>query len=285
MHLFVDNLINVDFSYLCPDRGMLGETWLANTVLEGSLNEEGMVCDFGIVKKTLRSWLDDQLDHRLLVPTQSPWLSLTVDGDDCELTWQFGALQDNGQREHSLTTKCPRQALALVDAETITDTSVAAWSIEQLKSQFPGNLDSLELSFSLETIDGAFYHYSHGLKKHAGNCQRIAHGHRSRIEIFANGQRSDALEQDWAKRWADIYIGTQDDMVAESESHVDFAYTAQQGLFFLSMPKACCYMIDTDTTVELLASHIAKTLKTENPELDLRVRAFEGLNKGAQVIA
>ena len=51
MHLFVDNLTNVDFSYLDADRGVVGETWLASIVLEGALDEQGMVCDFGIVKK------------------------------------------------------------------------------------------------------------------------------------------------------------------------------------------------------------------------------------------
>ena len=69
MRLFVDNLTNVDFSYLCPVRGLLGETWLAHIELTGALDAQGMVCDFGIVKKHLRDWLDSELDHRLLIPT------------------------------------------------------------------------------------------------------------------------------------------------------------------------------------------------------------------------
>ena len=52
MRLFVDQLTNVDFSYLCPARGLLGETWLASIQLVGSLDEQGMVCDFGTVKNT-----------------------------------------------------------------------------------------------------------------------------------------------------------------------------------------------------------------------------------------
>src|SRR5690625_7462263 len=71
MLLFVDHLTNVDFSFLDERRGLLGETWLANVQLKGDLDDQGMVCDFGIVKKRLRQWLDEELDHRLLVPIRS----------------------------------------------------------------------------------------------------------------------------------------------------------------------------------------------------------------------
>ena len=171
MQLFVEQLTNVDFSYLDAKRGLVGETWWASAVLDGALDEQGMVCDFGIVKKTLRNWLDDELDHRLLVPVQSPALTLKHSGDIIELSWQY----DNGDL---LEMRAPRQAVALVDAEHIDANSVAHWCREQLRSHFPVNVEQLTLSFVAEDIHGAFYHYSHGLKKHNGNCQRIAHGHR-----------------------------------------------------------------------------------------------------------
>jgi adenine-specific DNA glycosylase len=40
-------------------------------------------------------------------------------------------------------------------------------------------------------------------------------------------------------------------------------------------------MLDTDTTVELIAAHIADTLKSEFPEDEIRVKAYEGVGKGA----
>ena len=129
------------------------------------------------------------------------------------------------------------------------------------------------------------YHVSHGLKHHAGNCQRIAHGHRSYIEIFENGSHSPTLEAEWATRWKDIYIGTQSDLLAEKQqggvTYYRFAYCSGQGKFELELPKACCYLIDSDSTVENLAQHVADKLKSENPLTDFRVRAFEGVGKGA----
>lgn len=251
---------------------MLGETWLASALLDGAVNAEGMICDFSIVKRTLRNWLDDEVDHRLLIPTLPPPLSLKQEGDIISLTWQFS--------DQSLSVTGPVQAFALVDAESITAESVAAWSKTQLKDHFPVNVEQLTLSFETEAIAGAFYHYSHGLKLHHGNCQRIAHGHRSRILIWLNEERSLELEQLWAQRWQDIYLSFEEDVVGTNNGQIDFAYEAAQGHFELSMPASSCYLIGTETTVEFLAEHLADVIKQLHSQASVKVKAFEGINKG-----
>lgn len=280
MLLFVNHLTNVDFSYLHPQRGLVGETWLASTELDGALDDQGMVCDFGIVKKTLRHWLDEKLDHCLLVPAQSPNLQLLENGEQIELRWQYP--------EGEIHCRSPKQAITLIDCVEITDQAVAQWSVQQLLSLLPDTLDKLHLEFETEALgQSAFYHYSHGLKKHQGNCQRIAHGHRSRIEISVDGQRNLPLEQQWAERWRDIYLGSQDDLQTADAStqsdpnHHHFAYQSQQGHFQLSIPKASCELMTTDTTVEFIAQYICQQLKTQSPDREIQVRAFEGLGKGA----
>lgn len=279
MLLFVDNLTNVDFSFLDPQRGLLGETWLANVRLHGELDEQGMVCDFGTVKKVMRHWLDTELDHRLAVPTRSPHIRIDDEGDYLNIHWQFGS---NGE---FLATRSPRDAIALVDAEVLTQESIAEWCISQLKQQFPLSVARLELDFTLEAMSGAYYHYSHGLKKHKGNCQRIAHGHRSRIDIWANGKKSPKLEQRWADEWKDIYLATRDDLMGKPQhqgiNYYHFAYDAEQGPFEITLPQRCCYLIDTETTVEFIAHHIAQKSRQENPDTFIRVKAYEGINKGA----
>lgn len=280
MLLFVDNLTNVDFSFLDPQRGLLGETWLANVRLIGELDEQGMVCDFGTVKKVLRHWLDTELDHRLAVPVRSPNIRIEENGDFLQIHWQFG---DSGE---FLSTRSPRDAIALVDAEILTPETIAAWCITRLKQLFPMSVVRLELDFTLEVMDGAaYYHYSHGLKKHLGNCQRIAHGHRSRIDIWANGKKSPMLEQRWADEWKDIYLATREDLTGKPQfagvDYYQFNYEAEQGPFEITLPQRCCYLIDTDTTVEFIAHHIAQKTRQENPEAFIRVKAYEGINKGA----
>lgn len=278
MHLFVDNLTNVDFSYLDDTRGVVGETWLASITLEGALDEQGMVCDFGIVKKTVRDWLDTYIDHCLVVADQSNALALNRNDEQVDLTWTYA-------NQHHLRCSSPKQAISLINTAIITPESLAQWCIEQLRQLLPDTIDRIQLTFIPEPIAHHFYHYSHGLKKHRGNCQRIAHGHRSTIEIIRNHVRDHALEKQWCEQWRDIYIGSESDLletrIADGVEYYEFAYTSEQGSFTLSLPKQDCYLIDTETTVEFIALHIAQTLQQRHPEDQFSIKAYEGIGKGA----
>lgn len=78
-----------------------------------------------------------------------------------------------------------------------------------------------------------------------------------------------------------IFIGSEEDVVSTQSDHTAFVYTAQQGEFSLKLPSECVYMINTDTTVEFIAQHIANKLKQQNPTDSFTVKAYEGLAKGA----
>ena len=162
----------------------------------------------------------------------------------------------------------------------------------KLSIVLPDNVNAIELTLRTEYLDTPYYHYSHGLKKHDGNCQRIAHGHRSPVMIYENGEESLRWNQYWAERWQDIYLGSEEDrvsinqldIVSESvsdETHYGFRYTAPQGEFQLAIAKQVTDLIPHDTTVELLADFIAETLHKMHPENDYKVVAYEGVGKGA----
>ncbi|WP_096087343.1 6-carboxytetrahydropterin synthase [Agaribacterium haliotis] len=277
MRLFVDQLTNLDFSYLDAKRGVIGETWLASIELRGELDEQGMICDFSTVKKLIRNWLDNTLDHKLLIPRHSSALSRLEDGEQQSFDWHCS--------RGLIHSSAPADAHALLPVTDITPDSVANWCLDELKPLFPSSVIELTLRFENEHIDGPYYHYSHGLQKHLGNCQRIAHGHRSRIDIWRNGEIAEDLKQAWAKRWCDIYIGTEAHCSQDPE-HQDnllFSYEAQQGHFLISLPKEHCYLISSDSTVELLAEHLAEQIKLAEPQAQIRVKAYEGLAKGAIV--
>ena len=56
--LFVQRLTVLDFSYLDVERGLVGESWQADIVLQGDLDAQGMVLDFGDVKKITQKLFD-----------------------------------------------------------------------------------------------------------------------------------------------------------------------------------------------------------------------------------
>jgi 6-pyruvoyl-tetrahydropterin synthase len=272
--LFVDDLTHVDFSYLDADRGLLGESWAVRLELDGTLNDEGMICDFGIVKKRVKQWFDDGIDHALAVATGMANLQIEQSNGCTQIRW-------TDTQGRLLSCKGPEQAFALLDIDAITPEAVASWCESRLVELFPDEVQGLKLTLYPETIDNALYHYSHGLQKHQGNCQRIAHGHRSRVLVFLNDERSAEQEAFWAEQFKDIYIGTQSHLVGEAAGISYFAYEAPQGKFELSLPSDRVYMIETESTVEQIAAHMAQVTARNCAGKKVEVRAFEGIGKGA----
>lgn len=276
--LFVRNLSVLDFAYLHRERGLLGESWRVHVELHGSLDDQGMVLDFADVKRDIKRTLDTHLDHRLLVPAGHPGLAHRRDEHEA---WLDFPLADGRHIRH----RSPAQAVAWIDAAAVTVGAVRDQAKRLLSPLLPANVTALDLTLEPEFINAAYFHYAHGLKQHCGNCQRIAHGHRSRLEIHRDGVRAPELEADWAGRWRDIYIATRDDLESEStdadEPTWRFGYLAAQGRFELELPARHCYLVDGDSTIENLAQHVADTLAGEHPGSTITARVFEGIDKGA----
>lgn len=289
MQLFVNDLTVMDFSYLCPERGMVGESWIVDVILAGELNEESMVQDFGKVKKNLKRLIDDYVDHKLLVPAEHASSSIRHDASSDQVEVDFTLT--NGRR---FQLYCPADAYAFIYDNAVNMASVGEYLKEVIATHLPENVDGIELKLRNEVIQTPFYHYTHGLKKHDGNCQRIAHGHRSKIDIFTNDENDLESQSYWANRWADIYIASSEDLIAPSqlqmttrlddyEHYVCFAYEASQGHFEIVLPKVYCEVIDTDSTVECLAQFVLQEQLARLPGKQCQVFAYEGVGKGAMV--
>lgn len=275
--LFVNNLTVIDFSYFDLQRGIVGESWVVDIELCGALDDQGMVFDFGLVKKKIKHLIDHEIDHRFVLSKQIKGLAVENKGNALSLSWS--------NISGSYQLRSPADAIVLLDAKTVNTASVAAYLESLILKELPSNVEGIKLSLKEESIERAYYHYSHGLKKHDGNCQRIVHGHRSRIEIFRNHQRDFDLEDLWAARFRNIYIATQSDLKEiceiDGKKHACFSYTASQGKFELTLPHKKVYFIETDSTVELIADHIAEHCRKQYPDDHFLVKAYEGVGKGA----
>lgn len=271
--LFVENLTVLDCAYLDAQRGLVGESWIVDLELEGDLDHQSMVLDFGEVKRRLKRALDKSLDHTLLVPRRAPELSLNEQASQVQLVFASAV----GGIEHL----SPPVAVGLLDSTEVDEASLVTYLLPLLRRELPPNVQDLRLTLRNERIEGAYYHYVHGLKKHAGQCQRIAHGHRSRLQVQLDGARDSAVENELALRWTDIYLGTREDLAARGNGRLRFAYDAPEGRFELALPESRCDLLDTDSTVEQIAVHLARQASALRPGRPVAVRAYEGVMKGA----
>jgi 6-pyruvoyl-tetrahydropterin synthase len=258
-------------------------------ILDGELNEESMVQDFGHVKKNLKRLIDEYVDHKLLVPAEYSGSEVIHDDDSEQVEARFTCIDGR-----SIMLHCPAEAYAFVYSDEINMESVGVYLKEVLATHLPENVENITLHLREEVINSPYYHYTHGLKKHDGNCQRIAHGHRSRIDIILDGKVCVESQQYWADRWADIYIATREDEIAYSDRKLKgqvsneadyycFAYESSQGYFELLISKSDCEVIETDSTVECLAQYLLEEQKKRTPDGVCQVIAYEGVGKGATV--
>src|SRR5579859_1302243 len=116
--LFVEQLTVIDCAYLDARRGLVGESWIVDVELDGDLDDQSMLLDFGEVKKRLKRALDGSVDHTLIVPGRQPRLALQR--SMARIGLEFRA--ETGVIEH----QAPPQALTLLDAEQVDGTSLAA---------------------------------------------------------------------------------------------------------------------------------------------------------------
>ncbi|WP_148253875.1 6-pyruvoyl trahydropterin synthase family protein [Aidingimonas lacisalsi] len=275
MTLFVNDLSHMDVSLYCTQQGLMGASWHVDVELDGELGEDGMLFDFGEVKPWIKARLDRGADHTLLVPTEAPGVTVT----ECT-----EGLCLHADHPYPLEVRGPRQSFTLLPWKAITAERLADQLSAELTRRPPPRVDDIRLSLRSEMIEGASYRYSHGLKHHRGNCQRIAHGHRSRLVIRLDGKRAPALESHWAQ-WLDgRYLIDENDIVASedgnAEERVTIRYHASQGRFHLRLPQACCAILTTPTTIEHIAAWLATRIATAEGKR-CRVQVFEGIGKGA----
>jgi|GEM_PF-547518 len=302
--LFYNHVTVLDYAYLDYHKGLVGESYIIDVEFIGVTDEEGILYDFSHCKKKVKEIIDRECDHRFVVPES--FLKNKKElfyGDSCHLNYD-----------------CPDEALCVVPHVSAVNVSTLTSHLEYLvMKEMPKTVTAVQLRFRREESlheDGEkkfFFHYTHGLKQHYGNCQRLFHGHRSTVSVFKNGVRSSELEEIlvceklknsihfcfWEnvhpedkrkiKRATDLedieiegILNADDSNEEEIGKNVRIEYKSSQGTFRATLPLKDVYFLQEESTVENLSKHFAKILKDEDfDDSILEVRAFEGIGKGA----
>jgi 6-pyruvoyl-tetrahydropterin synthase len=297
--IFVDKLVNLDFTHFDPQRGLVGETLLVDFTLSGTQDDQGMVLDFALIKRQVVAALEDVVDHKLVFATAAGSSSTICVTEDVEHAGNSTiTLQDS---QYIYTLSMPKTGFSALPIDTITPDTIANYLTDYLHKQAWWQTHWVcTLSLYPEPIapHEPFFHYTHGLSKHEGACQRIAHGHRSKLMIFHDEAPNPAAAQQWCDHWKDIYIASQQDL-RESLSirqvaYYRFAYTSNEGFFSLTIPQARTYLMEPETTIENIAQHLANqalidlrecTGNQHGEPFTIRTKVYEGYNKGAIGIA
>ncbi|WP_217550696.1 isocitrate dehydrogenase [Pantoea sp. GbtcB22] len=286
MKLFIKNLTVIDFSYLDAERGIVGNSLIVDVVFTGSLNEQNMVMDFSLAKKTVKASIDELTDHVLIVPVRSKVISII------ESKGRKSVSQKNHNNMIDILIDAPVDSFCLLDCEQVNIMEVEDYLTKMILPKLPNEVTALSIKLRKESTNSELYHYTHGLKKHDGNCQRIAHGHASQISIFVDGVRSKEWEQYWINRWRDIYLASEEDVIQHEKLSdsvfcqwhpelIAMQYLSSQGNFEMMINKNKVDMLPCDTTVENLARFIKDEMLRMAPFKDIEIHAYEGIDKGA----
>ncbi len=285
--LFLNDFTVLDFAYIDAKLGITGDSYYVSAELEGELDQKDFLLDFSQAKKTLKSLVDEAFDHKLLVPmgagvTALSETGLTVRSTDGFL-WEY---------------TCPKVAYAIFPEAEITPEVLQDHLARHALAKMPPNVK--EVKFFLRSPQRfqteANFRYTHGLRFHEGNCQRLFHGHRNPIEVFVNGARSADWEARLAKEWANVHFVAAPTLKNRAELVLPIGlriceskilttacveYASAQGEFRARIPASRIVITDAEPSIETMSLLAIERLRAWGAPGSLRVVAYEGLNKGA----
>ena len=202
-----------------------------------------------------------------------------------------------------LTYEAPEQAICEIPFGHVSKETLIAYLEEIVLEEMPETVTAVRIELQSESLEREqpAFHYTHGLKDHFGNCQRLFHGHRNTVDVQVNGVKRLDFEQKIAYElfngnvhfcyWKNV-VNKEEIQKASGEAlpvgrynelpSVSIEYAASQGVFKGTLPGRAVYFLEEETTVENLSIHFAKLVKSWVGEHDVvEVRAYEGIAKGS----
>lgn len=292
--LFYENITVLDYAYLDDHLGVVGDSLKVHVEMVGQTDDEGILYDFSLAKNKVKEIIDRDCDHRLV----APGTAVQYDGDRCYIKYSYGL------NDETLEYWAPRQAICCIPSAHVSKENIKTYLEEIILQEMPENVLSVRLEMEREHQEDhtSYFHYTHGLKDHYGNCQRLLHGHRNTIKIVINGERNSSMEEIFSREffshnihfayWENVF--NKDEIIKaigietpegryENTPDVHLRYEGNQGVFEGRIPGRLIYFLQMESTVENLSIHFATKVKSElSPTDSVTVYAFEGIGKGAK---
>jgi 6-pyruvoyltetrahydropterin/6-carboxytetrahydropterin synthase len=120
-----------------------GHNYFLSVTVEGSLDEQGMVLDYGILKKTIKAMLDP-LDHHVLVPKQAKDLVIHETENEVEL------------RTKNKRLLLPKEEVIFLPLPSTTSELLAKYFHDKIAHRWP----EYRFSITIEEAPGASATYS-----------------------------------------------------------------------------------------------------------------------------
>jgi 6-pyruvoyl-tetrahydropterin synthase len=275
--LFLNEFTVLDCAYLGAG-GVAGDSYYVSAEMEGALDAQDFLLDFSAAKKTLKALVDDTFDHKLLVP------AVLARFDSGVLLWDGGELHG------------PRSAFELFPEAEI-NAGVIEYHLARLaRAVLPANVEGVKfrLSSPARFLGEASFRYTHGLRYHTGNCQRLFHGHRNPVEVWVDGARSPHWEARLSAEWDGAHFVAAPTLLnraaldlplgerrASHDGMAEIAYTGSQGVFRGRIAASRVVLTGAEPSIETMSALGLERLKSWGLRGAVRVVAYEGLNKGA----
>ncbi len=292
--LFYRNLTVLDYAYLDDHLGVVGDSLKVNAEFVGRTDAEGVIYDFGHAKARVKEIIDRDCDHRLVVPR-----GLVEKVENRRQLKFFYGLENEW-----VSYDCPEQGICEIPYASVSKANLQSFLEEIVLREMPETVDAIKIELVEESFapGKATFHYTHGLKEHYGNCQRLFHGHHNTVDVEINARPSPESERFLASelfkgnvhfcKWENV--ANREEIISVCGEgrpegrypelpQVKIEYQALQGIFRGSLPGRAVYFLQDESTVENLSMHFSKLIKAKVGEADVvSVRAYEGIAKGAK---
>lgn len=294
--LFVRDVGKIDSAMFDPGFGIIGQSWYVDVWLTGTLDENGFVFDFSPLKSLIRQTLASTLDHALIIPVGSQ----TVQYSEFENgeRWTLRSKARGESKEARWDYISPKGSVFPVHTVALKTTNIEQEFARILRHRLPPTVHHLAVKLREESISPteASYRYTHGITGHNGLCQRLFHGHRSRIEIYIGEERRPDLEHFVVREifGTNVHIATLNQIKSgngeigcrgKTDAPITLSYAGTLGSFEATLPSNRVFFVEGETSVESLAREVARLIKREErPTEKVRAVCYEGIDKGAESI-